>query len=449
MVQVTPEFESRVMRKRIKYLMPLLVTCMFVAFLDRINVGYASLTMNKELGLSAAAYGFGAGLFFLGYFIFEVPSNLVLEKVGARKWMTRIMITWGILAAAMAYVQGPKSFYVMRFLLGAAEAGFFPGAILLLTYWFRKKERAQASAIFLIGSYLGGAIGSPISGLIMTYLNGAMGLSGWKWLYIAEGIPALILAFAVWFHLSENPSDAKWLTSEEKDWIVNSIKEESGTDGEKKHISVWKALTSANALLLSFIYILYNIGSLGLKMWLPQIVSTLGKAHSLSTLAITLYTMMPYWVIILFAVVLSRHSDKTGERRWHITLASLVTAVGLFVTASATNFVVGILGLIVVGIGLGGTQPTFWGTTTQVLEAGEAAAAIALINSVGNLGGFIGPNVVGIAETVTGQFNAGVYVFAGCFALIALTIQIIYKINREKLQVNQIESKIHEQTIQA
>ena len=428
---ITTDVEKSTTSKIAKKLMPLLVICMFIAFLDRINIAFAALTMNKDLGLSAEVFGLGAGLFFLGYVVFEVPSNLILVKVGPKRWFARIMITWGLIAAGMAFVQGAKSFYIMRVLLGLAEAGFAPGAIFLLTLWYRKRERAQAAGIFHCGSFLGAAVGAPLSGLIMTYLHGTMGLTGWQWLFIAEGLPAVIMAFVVLKYLPNRPRDAKWLKSEEREWITQTIEAENRAEAEVEHISVWQALTSPKTLLLSFIYFCFCVGALGLTIWLPQLIKALGKAQNLSTLAITLYTMLPFWLIIFSLVISGRHSDKTGERRWHLTIASLVCACGLFVTAGATSLTIGICALIVVGIGLGGVQPAFWGAATDMLDPKEAAAAIALICCVGNLGGFVGPYLVGLAKALTGEFNVGVYIFSGCFALVAILIHVVFAITKK------------------
>jgi ACS family tartrate transporter-like MFS transporter len=429
MTEVFTDEQKQTIRLIRGKLLPLLVICMFVCFLDRINVGFAALTMNKALNLSAAAYGLGAGLFFVGYFIFEVPSNLIMEKVGPRIWITRIMLTWGVIAALMAFVQGAKSFYAMRLLLGLAEAGFFPGIVLYITYWFPKRERALATGTFLIGSYLGGALGSPISGLILSYFNGAAGLAGWQWLFVLEGIPAVILGFIVWRYLPDRPQQVKWLSQEQKNWLVSTIENENKEIQEAKHISLWTALTRPKTLLLCLIYLCFATGNLGLTLWMPQIIKLMGQG--LSNLSVTLLNMLPFWFCILALVVWSRHSDKTGERKWHVSSATFVAAIGLAVAAAAPNLTVGMIGLILAGLGFGGGQPTFWATATQTLDPREAAAAIALINSVGNLGGFFGPNIMGIASSITSHYNAGVYCFAISFVLAVLLLQLLFLINKK------------------
>ncbi|BAE86557.1 MFS transporter [Desulfitobacterium hafniense] len=427
----TSEFEKQTVSKVSRRLLPLLVACMFIAFLDRINIGFASLQMNSALGLSSAAYGFGAGLFFIGYFFFEVPSNMILEKIGARIWITRIMITWGFIAIGFAFVQGEKSFYIMRFLLGAAEAGFFPGVIFYLTKWFRAKERAAATAIFISGSYVAGIIGAPLSGGIMTYMNGLQGLDGWQWLFIVEGIPAVILAFIIWFYLPEKPQNAKWLEPEEREWVVDVISKEEAALTEKEHKSLLSALASPRTLMLSLVYVCYVGGNIGLQLWMPQIIQKVAGAAT-STMNITLLTTLPYIAIIIAMIFWARHSDKTRERRWHVSVASLVAAVGLVISASASSLTISMLGLIITGLGMGGAQPTFWASVTQILDPKEAAVAIAVVNSVGNLGGFFGPNLMGVASTITGQYNAGIYIFASCFVLLLIFMQVLYKTNQKR-----------------
>lgn len=427
----TPEFEKKVVSKLSRRILPLLVMCMFIAFLDRINIGFASLQMNKALELSPAAYGFGAGLFFIGYFIFEVPSNMVLERVGPRKWIARIMVTWGILAAAMAFVRGPNSFYVMRFLLGVAEAGFFPGVIFYLTFWFRAKERALATATFISGSYVAGIIGAPLSGVIMSNLNGALGFAGWQWLFVIEGIPAVILAFIVWYYLPDSPETSAWLETEEKEWVAGVITEEREMNTGKEHMGLLSVLTRPRTLLLSLTYILYVTGNLGLQLWMPQIIKTMGVG--ISTMNVTLLTTLPYFAIIFAMILWSRHSDNSGERRWHLTIAAIIAAIGLSTAAGAQSLTVGMMGLIITGLGLGGTQPTFWASVTQILDPKEAAVAIALVNSIGNLGGFFGPNLMGLAQAQTGHYNAGVYIFASCFIGVIILMQVIYLTNRQRL----------------
>lgn len=430
--QSTLEFEKQVVGKVSRRVLPLVIVCMFISFLDRINIGFAALQMNAELNLSAAAYGFGAGLFFIGYFAFEVPSNLILQKVGPRIWIARIMVTWGLVACCFALIKGETTFYILRFLLGLAEAGFVPGVIFMLTFWFRAKERAFAMGAFIGGSYVAGIVGSPLSGLIMTYMNEVLGIAGWRWLFIIEGFPAIVLAFFVLKYLSDKPDKAKWLTSEEKTWLNNAIAEEQKAVGEEKHISVWKALIRPRTLLLSLAYVCYVGGNIGLQLWMPQIIKTMGSG--LSMMSVTALTALPYIAILLAMLLWSRHSDKTKERMWHVTIAAVVAAIGLVISAGASSLTVGLFGLIITGLGLGGTQPTFWASATQILDPRESAVAIAVINSVGNLGGFFGPNLMGYFKSLTGRYNTGIYIFAASFILMIVLMYIVYQTNKKRFQ---------------
>lgn len=430
MTNMTHEVDRQTINKIFLKLMPLLMIGAIVAYLDRVNVGFAALTMNQDLGISASSFGLGAGLFFIGYFIFEVPSNMLLEKFGPRLWLARIMLTWGIIAVGFGFIHGVNGFYIMRVLLGIAEAGFSPGVMLLLTYWFPARSRARAISLFISAVYFGGVIGAPLSGLILTYCNGLMGLAGWRWMFILEGIPAILLAYFYIRYLDNSPREAAWLTNKEKEEVINVIEKENRAKREIEHVSVWKALTNPLTLLMAGSYFLVLVGMFAMNMWIPLIIKELG--NNLSTMTISLYSMLPSLVIVVSMLAFAHHSDKTGERRWHYTAAILIGAVGFLIAAGNHGFAISLFGLLTVGFGIGGFTPTFWGYATETLGAKEAAVGIALINATANLGGFFGPSIMGFVKDFTGDFFAGFYFLAGCFVLTAIVMQIVHKMRMKK-----------------
>jgi MFS transporter, ACS family, tartrate transporter len=394
--------EERVIRKVSWRIVPFVALCYFVCYLDRVNVGFAALTMNKELGFTATVFGWGAGIFFFGYFIFEVPSNLALERFGARLWIARIMLTWGLLSAAMALVWNEASFLVVRFLLGAAEAGFFPGIILFLTYWFPAAYRARMIGRFMAAVPISTVIGAPLSGLILG-LDGVLGLKGWQWLFICEGVPTVLLGFVVMFYLTDGPQQARWLEPGERDWLTDRLRRERMVrEAHAKH-SLWEALKHPRVLLLSLVYFGNAAANYALGFWLPTIVKNFG----ISNLATGFVTAIPY-VIGAFSMVLwPLLSDRMQERKWNTALAFLITAAALAASTWFPDPVQKIAVLCVCAIGLFAIAPLFWTLPTAFLSGTAAAGGIALINSIGNLAGFAAPFMMGYLKDATGGFSAG------------------------------------------
>jgi MFS transporter, ACS family, tartrate transporter len=403
-------------------LIPFMFVLYIVAFLDRVNVGFAALQMNEDLGFSDTVYGVGAGIFFIGYFVFEVPSNLIMEKVGARIWIARIMLTWGIISSAMFLVGGETSFYILRFLLGVAEAGFFPGMILYLTYWFPARERARAVALFMAAIPLSGVFGSPLSGAIMT-LDGLAGLAGWQIMFLAEGIPAVLLGIVVLFFLPDGPDDARWLNPEERGWLREALERENRIKSEHGEYTTRQALTNGKVWLLSAIYFGVVTSVYGVSLWLPLIIEDLS---GFGTFAVGLLGAVPYVAGAIGMVLFARHSDATGERRWHVAVAAFIATVGLVLTGVTVSPVVEMVALTLAALGIYSTLATFWSLPTAFLSGTAAAAGIALINSVGNLGGFVGPYVVGFLSDSTGSFYAGLLLLAALIlvaGLLALAVR--------------------------
>jgi len=410
------DLEKRTLRRITWRIVPFIMLLYFVAYIDRVNIGFASLTMKTDLGFTASMLGFGAGIFFWGYFMFEVPSNIVLHKVGARLWIARVMVTWGIISAMMAFVQGPTSFYVIRFLLGAAEAGFFPGIILYLSYWFPARHRAGVTAFFMAAAPISTALGSPLSAALLE-MNGVMGLRGWQWMFILEAIPALILGVVVLFYMTDKPEKAKWLKDDERAWLVNVMNVETAgraTSGAKHGII--SGLANPRVLALSLIYFGTSAGLYTLGIWAPQIIRQLG----VSSMTTGLLNAIPPIVSVVAMIFWSRHSDRTGERTWHVVLACVAAAIGLVVAAMANSVVGLIAALTLVNIGISCAKPPLWTMPTMFLSGAAAATGIATINSIGNLGGFAGPAMIGWVKDQTGSFAGGLYFVAGLLVLSAV-----------------------------
>lgn len=401
-------------------LLPLLFFCYIVAYIDRINVGFAKLHLREVLGVDEAhfgsAYGLGAGLFFIGYFIFEVPSNLILQRVGARIWIARIMIVWGLVSMGFMFLKGTTMFYIMRFLLGAAEAGFFPGVILYLTYWFPSQERARTVALFATGGVLAGVIGSPISGSLLE-LDGLGGLAGWQWLFFVEAVPAIAMGIVVLFMLPSRPRDARWLTPAQKQWIQARLDADTANAGVTEDHRLMRIFCSGRVWLLCLIYFLLNAGGYGYELWLPTIVKGFSEV---SSSVLGLITAIPYLAAGVAMVLVARHSDRTGERRMVVALSAVVSAVGFALSAYFRNPVLAMASLALAFIGIKCTVAPFWAMTTVYLSGTAAAAGIAFINSVGNLGGFAGPYMVGVIKDRTGS-NVWALVLLGA-ALLAMAV---------------------------
>jgi len=394
-------------------LLPFMFVLYIVSYIDRVNVGFASLQMNRDLGLSASVYGLGAGIFFIGYFLFEVPSNLMLERFGARPWIARIMVTWGVMSTAMMFTEGVTSFYILRFLLGVAEAGFFPGMILYLTYWFPERERAKTVALFMTANALAGVIGGPLSGALLT-LDGASGLSGWQWLFLLEGIPAVILGGVVLLYLPNGPRDARWLAPADRLWLAERREAERAGGG---HASAWAVLTNGPVWHFSLLYFAIVVALYSVSFWLPQILKRLSGQ---SDLVVGLLSSLPYIVAAIGMVLVGRHSDSTNERHWHVAVPALVGAAGLMLSALVSSPVLAIVGVCLAALGIWGSLGPFWALPTAWLRGSAAAAGIAWINSVGNLGGFVGPYGVGYLRDATGNFAIALAALAGMLVIAAI-----------------------------
>src|SRR5258708_2757633 len=326
---MSAELEQRVLRKITLRIVPFVMLLYFIAFIDRVNIGFAALTMNKDLGFSPSVFGFGAGIFFLGYFLFEVPSNLILEKVGARLWIARVMITWGMVSAAFAFISGDTSFYILRFLLGAAEAGFFPGIILYLSYWFPARYRAGVVSLFMAAAPISVVLGSPISSALLE-MNGLLGLKGWQWMFLMEAVPAMLLGFVVLFYMTDRPEKAKWLKDDEREWLVNAMNAEHAAKAATASHSIWRGLADPRVLALSLVYFGTSAGLYTLGIWAPQII----KEFGLSTMQVGLLNAVPPTVAIIAMILWPRHSDKTSERTWHVVGACVAAAAGLIPAGS-------------------------------------------------------------------------------------------------------------------
>jgi D-galactonate transporter len=410
-------FEAKTYSKVDWRLIPFLFLCYILAYLDRVNVGFAKLEMLNELSLSDAAFATGAGIFFIGYFFFEVPSNILLKKFGARMWIARIMVSWGIISSAMMFVQGEWSFYAMRFLLGIAEAGFFPGIIYYLTLWYPSKIRSTRTAWFVSAIAVSGVVGNPISGWIMDAVSGHMGMSGWQWLFLIEGIPSIVVGIWVFFYLDSSIQEARWLNDKEKKLLIKNLELE---DRHKHEVRVIDAFRSGKVYVLSAVYFTLVIGLYGVTFWLPTIIRAFGiKEYS----EIGLITAIPYGVSVIGMILLSRSSDRTGERRFHYIFNITAGAVGLILSGIfSTNPILSVIFLSIATLGIIGSIPLFWPIPSAFLTGTAAAAGIGIVNSIGNLGGYIGPNVPIWVKTISGNPSAALYAIAGILFIGALLV---------------------------
>jgi ACS family tartrate transporter-like MFS transporter len=412
--------EQSTMRKVYWRLLPLAILAYFLCYLDRINVGFAALTMNKDLGLDAAIYGMAAGAFFWGYFLLEVPSNIILEKVGARIWIARIMVSWGLLSGATAFCTGPWSFVTMRFLLGLAEAGLFPGMILFFTYWFPDWHRARIVSGFMVALPVAVAAGAPISTGILEGFNGVLGLAGWKWMFIGEAIPTVLVGFVILFFVTDRPRLAHWLSSEERDWLISTLETERSLIEAKRKVGLWESFWNPKVLLLTLNYFGIVGASLGMLLFLPQIVKQLG----LTNMQVGWVSMIPYICGAVALLVWGWYSDRTGERRWNLFWACIVATAGLIIAAQTVGTVWALFGMSIAAIGFYGSKGPFWTMPSMFLTGTAAASGIAWINAVGNLGGFFGPTAVGWAKEYTGGFSGGLYALA-CFSLMSAIVSAL------------------------
>jgi len=407
--------EHSTMRKIYWRLLPLALLTYFFCYLDRINVGFAALTMNKDLGLDAAVYGMAAGAFFWGYVLFEVPSNVVLEKVGARLWIARIMVTWGLCSAATAFAVGPWSFMTIRFLLGVAEAGLYPGIVLFLTYWFPEKHRARVMAGFTLALPIAVAAGAPMSTGLME-LNGVFGLAGWKWMFLAEAVPTVLIGILVLFCMADRPAQAHWLSDAERGWIVKQMETERAAIEAHGKVSIARSFFDPKVLLLALNYFGIVTASLGLLLFLPQMVKQLGFTN----MQVGWVTMIPYTLGAISMGVWGWLSDRMNERRWNLFWSCTLACAGLVLAGLTIGTYWALVGMCVCTIGLYGTKGPFWSMPPMFLTGTAAASGIAWINSIGNMGGFFGPSVVGWARTLTGSFAGGLYCLAAFAAVSAI-----------------------------
>jgi len=416
--------EKQVFKKIAWRLLPLITIAYIVNFLDRTNVAFAALTMNHDIGLSATAFGYGSGILFLGYCFFEVPSNIALYRFGARIWLARIMISWGFVSMAMIFTTGPHSFYLLRFLLGVAEAGFFPAAAFYIAVWFPAQYRAQIYAWFLIGIPLSSFIGGPLASLLLA-MNGVMGFSGWKWLFIAEGIPAVILGILYLIFLVDKPEQASWLSAEEKELVAKSLGNER-KEREKRHL--WASLKDSRVLLLALVQFTYTVGSYGVAIFLPLII----KSHHFSNFNVGFLSAIPSLIACIIMVLWAGVVDRSGRKIFNLALTCLLSAVGLVLAIWTHSFVISLIGLTAAVVGTNTARAILWTIPTRFLSGIGAAGGLALINSVGTMGGFVGPSIMGFLKDATGSFNTGLLAMSGfLFVATALSFSLKLVIKKE------------------
>jgi MFS family permease len=402
-------------------LVPFLFLCYLAAYLDRVNVGFAKLQMQKELAFSETVYGLGAGIFFLGYVLFEVPSNIILHKVGARLWLARVMLTWAVISAVTAFVSTPTAFYVMRFLLGVAEAGFIPGVLLYLTYWFPASRRGRITALFLTAIPMASILGGPVSGWILSFASGAHGLSGWQWLFLIEAIPSIVFGVAILFYLDDSLKNAEWLDADEKQRVAAIM---AGEQEEKEGLSELRhAFVTGRVWLLGAAYFCIASGIYIVSFWIPTIIKQTGVTDPFK---IGLLTAIPYLVAVASMITVCGHGDQAKERRWHTATPAAVCALGLIVTATATgNTILALIGLTLAAAGASTSQASFWTLPASFLGGAAAAAGIALVNSLGNIAGFASTYIVGWMADLTHSNAVSLYLFGGIVLLGAVLVLMI------------------------
>ncbi|HKS14344.1 MAG TPA: MFS transporter [Pseudomonas sp.] len=419
--------EQAIVRKVTLRIIPFMFLLYIVSYLDRANIGYAALEMNKELALTSEAFGFISGIFFIGYFLFEVPSNIMLNKFGARVWIARILVTWGLIAAMTAFAQTASQLYVLRFFLGVAEAGFFPGVIVYLTFWFRSRELATTVALFTAAIPVSYIIGAPLSTWIMDNIAW-LDWSGWRWMLFLEGVPAVFLGIACFFFLTDKPEQAKWLTQVEKDWLMAELERDRQSRKNVKRLSVLKTMVNKKVLYLSFIYFVYQCGSLGVGYWMPQIIK--GFSSELTHTQIGLIAMLPYMVATLAMIVWSRSSDRHNERKMHSAIPLAIAAFGLVGAGMLPSPVASMVMICVALSGLYSFKSPFWALPTLFLDRATAAVSIAVINSIGNLGGFVGPSMIGVVKG-NSQSAASGLLFLSALLLIAFLMTALMRVTNK------------------
>ena len=415
------DIESTTMSKVTWRLVPFLMLCYFIAYLDRVNVGFAGATMRTDLNLSATAFGGAAGIFFIAYFFFEVPSNLALNAFGARRWIARIMFTWGLVSGAQAFVQGEMSFNIVRLLLGIAEAGFFPGIIFFLTLWFPTAYRARIVGWFMFAIPISTVIGAPISGLVLG-LEGVAGLHGWQWMFLIEALPAILMTFAVLYYLTDRPKEAHWLAPAESQWLQDRLDAERANRERHGHMSWFRSMLDPRVIALGFVYMGCNIPQYGLSFFLPQIIKGFGE---LSNIEVGFITALPYIVGAIGMILWGRHSDQTHERKWHAVIPLGIIVLSLAAAAIMPTPLTKMICLCVAGFGFFAVLPVFWTLPTTFLTGTGAAAGIAAVNSIGNLGGYFGPKVFGWLKDYTGGDFASLMFLAGCAIIGAVIVLVL------------------------
>ena len=411
------ELEAATIRRVTLRLVPFLMVCYFVSFVDRVNLGFAALQMVRDLRLSSTVFGLGGGIFFLSYFLFEVPSNLVLARVGARLWIARIMITWGVLAAAMALITGPQSLYAMRFLLGAAEAGFFPGVMLYLTYWFPPKYRARIIALFTVAIPVSGFLGSPISAALLG-LDGWLGIRGWQWMFIIEGIPAVLLGLLCLMVLTDRPAQARWLPADEQEWLQQHLDGDGHVRSPRVQGSLWQVLWSRDVLILSLVLAGSTAVSSGLQLWQPQII----QSYGLTNMQTGLLSSLPFALAAVVMILWGRRSDLTGERIWHSALPLILTAASLAGALVFDSLAAIVIILCLAAIGIYAGKGPVWAVSTEWLSASTAPAGLAQINAISNLAGFGTTYAMGAIKDATGRFSLSLVPLVALSAAAAIAI---------------------------
>lgn len=417
--------EKKTVSRLLWRLLPFLFLLYIIAFLDRINVGFAALEMQKQLGLNDAVYGQAAGLFFAGYFFFQVPSNLVLARIGARRWIAVIMVAWGVVSCCMALVSTPREFYALRFLLGVAEAGFFPGMILYLRSWFPAGARARAVAWFMTANPLAGVIGGPISGALLGLHW--LGIAGWQWLFIFEGLPAVVLSLVVLRTLNDGPAQATWLRPDEKSWLAAALDQERDWQAGISRRDAWAAFVNWRIWLLTVVFFGLTTSGYGIVLWLPNFIHSLSTA---SNLKIGVISVIPYAAAAVGMVLVGTHSDRTGERRWHLAGSALIASAALLIAAYSHSIVPALAAVSLALTATFSMQGPFWATATSLLTGTTAAAGIAFINSFGNLGGYFGPRIIGLARTSGAGFRGGMLIIASFLALSGV-LAVVVQTRRE------------------
>jgi ACS family tartrate transporter-like MFS transporter len=412
---MSTSIERQTMKKVYLRLLPFCFVLYFICYLDRVNIGFAALTMNKDLGLSSYIFGLGAGAFFWGYFILEVPSNLILDRVGARRWIARVMVGWGLVSGAFAFCSGPISFFILRFLLGLAEAGFFPGMILYFTYWFPSEYRGRVISTLFVAQPVANAVASIVSAAILG-MDGILGIKGWQWIFLIEALPAVLLGLVILKVMTDKPARADWLAEDERNWLQTRIDSENRQVESTGRLTLMRALGDPRVVALSLIYLASVTANYGIVFFMPQIVKGIGLSNMMTGVA----SSIPYIIGTIGLIAWGWSSDRTQERRWHLIVASTLGALGLAFAAWSGASFWALLGMSAATVGIYGSRVAFWPMPSIFLTGTAAAGAIALINATGNLGGYFGPFIVGWIKDSTKSFEAGLYFLAACSLMAAI-----------------------------